>query len=239
MISINHFVLDRYSKWVTGLNVTRAGDIIHCSRKRIVQPKRAGRRKTLSKVDHGLQIYITKSRFETSRHSQALLSTSAFYVYTDVARRPAPLTRPWGRVHRMADKVQKHTCRHSASSDMRTMLQRNGLWSDAVQRHLSDLVQRCNHFIASSTPPPSCKVSLATLCRELNDLMFFVHFYFNQLLLLHMMDAYSGFSTAVVFSDTSMGSPCLAFEHAWLTHSGQLWLSNLTSPLQNRNFGIC
>jgi len=130
----------------------------------------------------------------------------------------APLKQSWAETTRIVDKVHKHTCGHSTYGDIRTLLQRNGIWNDEVRQYLAESVERCPHCLASAQPQPNRKVALSTLNRSFTDVVCVDHFYLEQLRLFHVMDVYSRFSAAGIVDDASLPTAVLSFDAVWLSH---------------------
>lgn len=187
LIRIRHLIVDGSSQWVIGRNVTRESDILHYDGSRVLFPPVNGDRDSMLLIDDGLHSYLDLSRFP------AFVSASQSVALTCSAVEPqsSPTARPWLETRRVIDKVHRHTCGHASYSDMRTLLQRNNYWSEAAQRYLADVVQRCEHCIASSTPLPSRKVALGSLDRSMNDLVLIDHFFLEDVKLFHAMDSHS------------------------------------------------
>lgn len=79
---------------------------------------------------------------------------------------------------------------------MRTLLQRDGLWSSDIRHYLTTTVKNFKEFIASSTSPPSRKFSLATINCNFNEFFAVDHIHLDHLRLIHFMDMvyrYSGY----------------------------------------------
>lgn len=218
-IGINHLVMNGSSLWIIGSKVTHVGDLLHIGGNKILLLSGNGFCNSLQMVDFGLHSYINGNRFDfgsKAKYSKPVWASSA--SSTKDTSTWSNTLQPWNELRRIEDKVHKHTCSHSAYSVMRTLLQRNELWTKAVHRYLAELVQSFLHWSASSTPFSFSKASLCTLCRELSDLVLADHFYLDNLLLFHMVDAFSPFSVAVAVESASPSLASIAFKQTWLSH---------------------
>lgn len=62
-------------------------------------------------------------------------------------------------------------------------------------------------------------VSLGKLCGEPSDLVFVDHIWLDELVLMHIWNAYFTFSTDLTVPDSYSKNACIALEQSWLTHS--------------------
>lgn len=136
-------------------------------------------------------------------------SNSANLSYTD-----------WSNRQRIIDRVQNHVCGHSTYSDMRTLLERNKPWDENTQKYLFQLVSNCMHCSATSTPPPNRRVFLASLSREINEVLCIDHFFLDSLTVFHCMDVATHFSAGSIVESTSMESAIHSIELIWFS---QFW----------------
>lgn len=90
-----------------------------------------------------------------------------------------------------------------------------------MQRYLGGTIRRGTACIASSTPPPSRKVALNSLHRQLNDVVMIDQFYLDQKRLFHCMDRYCLFSFVNSVPDATVYSATVAFQTTWIS---QFWL---------------
>lgn len=81
---------------------------------------------------------------------------------------------------------------------MRTLLERNKLWSLESQKYLAELIASCPDCNASSTPPPNRRVSISSMNREFNEVVCIDHAFFGSVIVLHAMDVATRYSTGVV-----------------------------------------
>lgn len=81
----------------------------------------------------------------------------------------------WSQHKGVIYKVHRHVCNHSTFPDMITLLRRNKIWTDDAQNYLGDFIRRCTSCVASSTPPPTRKVSCSSINHSLNDVFMIDH----------------------------------------------------------------
>ena len=74
------------------------------------------------------------------------------------------------------DKDHRHVCGHSNFRDIRTLLERNGLWRDDYYKYLSHVLESCLSCHETELPQKARTVSLNTISREFNQLVFVEHF---------------------------------------------------------------
>lgn len=134
---------------------------------------------------------------------------------TQTAAKPA---MSWVRIKRVVDRVHEHTCGHAKYSDINTLLVRDGLWTEAVNQYLTDIIARCPHYIATSALAVSRKVSLATLAREFNHTVCIDHFYLTELRLFHIMDTISRFSAVYITNTASMHEAIVGLQASSINH---------------------
>lgn len=217
-ISITHLVLDGSSQWVIGRNVTRNCDLIHDGCHEIRLPITSGSWEALPQIDYNNHSHlplscfpkITKALRTIASHTASLSSCSPSIIST----------HSWPEKVRIINKVHKHVCGHASYGDIKTLLQRNKLWDNDIQRYLAQLIEKCQHCRAASLPKPARKVTLATLNRSFYDVDCIDHFYLDKLRCFHVMDLYSRFSAACTVPDATLSSAILAFESTWMA---QFW----------------
>lgn len=96
---------------------------------------------------------------------------------------------------------------------MRKLLTRNRIWNCAIwnsttQHFLAIKLKNCKDCIASSTPAPSRKVSVATLNRnlellKLNEVAAVDHVYLDDIKLIHFIDTVTRLSACIPCSSLS------------------------------------
>lgn len=128
------------------------------------------------------------------------------------------LCRPLNEITRIIQRVHQHVCGHASYGDMKTLLQRNQMWNDDVQRYLASVIERCSSCIAAASPPSIRKISIAGINREFNDVVFIDHLWLDEICLLHVMDSYSRFSIAQPVQSTALSQAVVAFENLWISH---------------------
>lgn len=80
---------------------------------------------------------------------------------------------------------------------MRPLLQCKSTWNSYLQRLSSNLVEKCEHCIASSPPMLDRNVSIADINLGLKDVVYVDLFHSYALRRFHAMDSYSRFSAAL------------------------------------------
>ena len=86
--------------------------------------------------------YIPFRFFRTS-HSCCQASFQAkIFCATGIVEDSEKL-RSWTDLKKIIGKVHKHVCGHASLSDMKTLLERNGLWSSEVEKYLCRVAESC------------------------------------------------------------------------------------------------
>lgn len=100
---------------------------------------------------------------------------------------------------------------------MRTVVERNGLWNNALQQYVTVTVKNCSTCIALPTPPPSRKVSLSTLSCNFNEVVEVDHFYLDHYVrLIHFMDTVSRYSGYHICTTENISDAIVGLQTCWL-----------------------
>lgn len=215
LISVKHLLIKGSSKWVMGRNLTRKCTINHMTGNEICLPNGTD---SLPLVDDRFHSYVLLERF-TKTATQPSPSISTLSCAAATPRETAAL-RDWPSTRRVIDKVHRHVCGHASFSDIRTLLQRNGMWSLNAQKYLASVVRDCADCVASSTPPPNRRVSLKSLDRAFNSVLCIDHFHLQDNLMFHMMDSATRYSAAHVVSTTALEEVKYGLQSIWFA---QFW----------------
>lgn len=92
------------------------------------------------------------------------------------------------------------------------LLDRDGMWNDAVNQYVSQTVKSCRACRATPHPQPSRKVSISSLFKKFDDAVCVDHLYIDLLHQLHVMDNTTRFSAAYIVADAYLSSTFPAFE---------------------------
>jgi len=209
-VLIRHLVLDGSSQWVIGKNVTQKANILHLS-KNALQFSHSGDVEHISLLNSNFLSYIPLTVFVPECQLSSALSGINGNLMAD---------EPWCEVKAVVDKVPKHVCGHANFTDMRMLLERNGLWNDTVEDYVDKLISDCTACRSTAPPQPSHKVSISTMSKEFNDTVCVDHFYLESVRLMHCMDIVTRFSAAFVVTSSSMDDAVFAYESCWLS---QFW----------------
>lgn len=168
IIKVRHLVLSGSSQWVFGRNITSKSNIMQLNNAGMVIPGPDSERIRLPIIEHDMHIYLPLSLFINPRQPDIVQVLSGMAVDAS----PAALNKILNRVH-------THVCGHATYSDIKTLLQRNNIWSDQAESQLQTMVATCTNCRAMSKPQPSRKVSLSSLSREFNEVTCIDHFFFT------------------------------------------------------------
>lgn len=123
-------------------------------------------------------------------------------------------------IRKTADKVHRHVCGHASFSDTKSLLSRDVVQDQRVERFLTALFDMCQSCRSIALPKASRKVSLSSISREFNEVVCVDHFYLNDLYLFPAIDSVTTYSAFLFVSDTSLDHAVFAIEACWLS---QYW----------------
>ena len=212
LISIRHLIIDGSSQWLIGRNVTKHCNIVHINENKLVLPDQNDY-VTLQDVHYHTHIpyqsFITISKHDNTVTNKLFCATAE--ICNNLGR------RPWKEIRQVVDKVHKHVCGHSNYTDIKILLQRNSLWSNEVQKYLSNTLEHCPKCVATSEPLTTRKVSLSSLNREFNSVVCIDHLHLDDNRVFHIMDASSRYSAGDVVDTTAMKQAIASFESLWIS----------------------
>lgn len=110
----------------------------------------------------------------------------------------------WVRQKRVIDRDHEHNCVHSKNSDIRTLVVRNGLWTDDEKHCLTYIISKCPHCLTISDPAPARKVLLSPLTTEFNDTVRMDHLYLDEIMLLRVIRTISRYSAVYISENASI-----------------------------------
>ena len=114
------------------------------------------------------------------------------------------IVQPWSNIKKIIEKFHKHVYGHANLSDMETLLKRNNLWSNEIEKYLSRITREfflCTRTCEEKQPR---KVSISSLNKYLNELSCVDHFHLGDLRQCHIMDATTRYSILSIVPDTEM-----------------------------------
>lgn len=142
----------------------------------------------------------------------------------------------WAKLHRVFYFVHLHTCGHASFSDMRILMQQNGLWNEQVQRYLAETVSQCSDCKASSPLPPNRRVPITSLDRAFNKIVRMDHLFLEDMFKFQVMDVSSRYSTGHVVSPAGITEAVYSLELIWVS---QFWTPSYVyahGAFQNKSF---
>lgn len=163
-ISIRHIVISASSQWIIGRNLMTKCNLEYIElreiRLSIITPTGYIQ---INSYNYDSQICL--DRFTSiSSTKDGLPNTATLAETNGLQRVSSNLSKMnWNDVRRTIDRVHHHMCGHPTFSDMRTLLERNNLWSMEAQKYCSEMVASCPDCKASSTPPPNKRVFLSSM----------------------------------------------------------------------------
>lgn len=151
----------------------------------------------MSKQNYLRHIYILRFIIQNVENDHKSTKTVALHANPILDSAPVSLEgMNWSDIRRF--RVHNHGCGHATFSDIRTLLVRNKLWNDNVQKYIVKTMTEFQSCKASPPPPPSCRVSLASINRELDDVIRIDHFFLDTVTIFHMMNVASRLSAGMV-----------------------------------------
>lgn len=209
-VSIRHLVIAGSSQWIIGRNVTRNCDILHLGTNVLRLPKNQG---SITIIDKDFHSYLPYNIFcsvdPVPEHYSSVFFCAAMNVHS--AR------LDWKAMKKIVDKVHNHVCGHASFSDIKTLLERNNLFTDECAKYLTTVLDQCNSCIRTSEPKPARKVSLSSISRTFNDTVCVDHLFLDSMPVFHIMDSTSRYSVGAVVESTGMEHAVEVFESLWLS----------------------
>ena len=209
---IRHLVIEGSTQWVIGRNFTTNVDILNASGSCVRCPLPNGGFETLKLQNFDMHSYVNKTRFY-HEDFRSVCDPTAIAICAAATRQ----NNSWKQLCAVIDKVHHHVCGHSNFSDIKLLLQRNGLWTDSCTEYLAQKLDSCEHCHAVRQPQKPRTVSLNNLSREFNEVVLVDHMFLDDLIVLHVMDAKTRYSTGAVVNSTSMADAIVAFDACWLS----------------------
>lgn len=87
---------------------------------------------------------------------------------------------------------------------IRTLLQRNNLWDNAVENYVISVLYKFCNCKTASLAIPSSKVSLISPSRSFNGIVCIDHFFVDQLRSLNLMDSVSRYSAYFIADSATL-----------------------------------
>lgn len=214
-VYVRHLVIAGSSQWIIGRNVTKSCDIIRSDGNYILLPNKS----KVSLVDYDLHCYVPYEAFVPAVQKRSKSSTSKLFCAAATIRNTG-ISRPWSEVKKIVDKVHKYICGHASFSDIKTLLERNNIWSDEVMKYVSRTMESCTRCLHTSEPKQARKVSIRSLNRSFNMVVCIDHLHLGNMRVFHLMDAATRYSAGAVVQDTSMVLAIEVMEGHWIS---QFW----------------
>ena len=213
MIKIRHLVIEKSSQWAIGRNITRKCKIKHSNGNELHVPTEDGHVLTINLLHHKMHTYVPATVFY--KPSEAAQKQKS--LFCAMARVESNINRPWDEIKHIIDRVHKHVCGHSCYSDMKTLLQRNDIWDESIQKYLQQTLERCPACKKTSEAQPERKVSLGTISRSFNEVLCVDHLFLNNICVFHAMDTATRYSVGCAVPNTGMIPAISSLDSHWIT----------------------
>lgn len=84
--------------------------------------------------------------------------------------------KPCFEIKKFIDKVHRHVDGHASFTYFKLILERNVIWSKIVIQCIEQMINECQNCKSSAPPEPSCKVSISSMSKNINEIVYFDHF---------------------------------------------------------------
>eukprot|EP00171_Calliarthron_tuberculosum_P001315 IDg1315t1 len=211
-VDIRHLIIEGSSQWLIGRNVTKHCDIVHIGGNYLRLPENTA----IKLKNHGYHSYVPYELFMPHETQLTPLSSTKIYCATAQIAQD-DVTYTWKETKMIIDKVHRHVCGHSTYTDMKILLDRNGLLTAEAQKYLSRTLEKCTSCSTTHEPKQARKVSLSSMSRAFNNVVCIDHFHLDDYRVCHIMDSVTRYSVGKVVSTTSMIEAIEAFESHWIS----------------------
>ena len=102
------------------------------------------------------------------------------------------------------DKVHNHVFGHSSFTDIKSLLERNGIWNDDAHKCLSTIIETCSSCNETSLPKQARKVLISSMSREFNEVVCIDHLFLDEVPVFHAKDSVTRYSVGTIVPDTKL-----------------------------------
>ena len=157
-VQIRHLIISGSSQWFIGRNITSHCDIVHTDGNILRLPNRDDNVEffSISLIDSDMHTYIPHEIFVSKKTSSLPATTKAMFCATATIDTPET-NMPQAKTKTIVDRVHQHVCGHSNFSDMRTLLQRNGIWNRSIEDYLINVLDTCTSCKVMALPKKHAK----------------------------------------------------------------------------------
>lgn len=121
-------------------------------------------------------------------------------------------SKMFSKVKTISDKVHKHLFGLENCTEYQLLLEKNDLWDNNVSSYLTTNIQNCITCSASSPPKLNRKVSISSLSKKLNEIVFIESFHLDYVRIIHCVELVSRISTIKVVESTTMKDYIVALD---------------------------
>lgn len=140
-IYITHFVLEGFWQSVIGRKVTINCDLLHVESREERLLSSNGSWEALPPIGYNNHSHFPLTYFPTITKSLRTLASHTALTSSDDPS--CPSENSWPENVQIINKVHKHVFGHASYGDTMTLLQKNKIWNNEVQRYLAGLIERC------------------------------------------------------------------------------------------------
>lgn len=206
---IRHLVVEGYSQQLIGRNVTfKANSTL--SGKNAIEISNDGENDYISMVVRDRSSFIPMSSFNVMNDEHVSVMWCLNGNTVENKQRDHFKT--------IVVMVHKQVCGTATFTNIKILLRRIDMWNESVKKYVSHLVDRCVSCRAMSPPQPSGKVPITLLSQDLNEIVFFDHFFLDSGRIFQTTYLTIRCSAACIVLDTSMDS---ALKTCWIR---QFWI---------------
>ena len=221
-VVIRHLVIDGSSQWVIGRNIVRKCNLLYDQQNILQLPAYtdSGEREFIPLIDDDMHSYIAYEMFAPNEIKLSEQVHKSMYCATAQIPFDQNSELSFPKLKKIVDTVHRHVCGHASFSDIKTLLDRNGIWNADTEKYLSHKIETCHSCRHTSNPTRARKVSISTMCRQFNQLVCIDHLFLDDVCVFHAMDSASRYSVGCVVPNTSMEQAVTAFDAHWVS---QFW----------------
>lgn len=216
LFAICHLLIVDLSQWRTDRNLTSRCSQLRFNEIRTQLPLDNSVQNCLSTIKNVVRDYISLDQSVISYISPATPNRSAAVLAGNaVSASSQPDQCPLSEVTRTVNQICEHDCGHASYNDMFTLLHRNCIWNDDVNKKLFSVIDCCSNCPNFVAAPSNDKVSIGRIKHDLNHIVCTKHFWLNNLCLFHSLDWSNGLSTVNSVRSTVLSEGTVGFENTW------------------------
>lgn len=109
-------------------------------------------------------------------------------------------------------------CGHATFTDYKLLLERNGFWNKTIASYLAKIVNRCTACRSTSVSQPNRKVSVSSLSKTFNEILYVDHLHLGEIVLVQTKDLITRYSTVYAATSRNLKEAVVGFEAARVSY---------------------